>query len=173
MCKILYWKHRNLESSVVICFFFLSRFSSHTLTIHRTAGGGRGPSFVPLYLFHPLMNNETFICNFACEMTITHFYSQHLCLPDCCYLIRFITISNYHMIDWLMQCLFTWWIDTRFCYSDLTLETGGFELAPTITLVLQANQLTKCASHPGNLWKSMNMFPLQNKISKHTLKILL
>ena len=108
LCKILYWKHRNLEYSVVICFFFLSRFSSHTLTIHRTAGGGRGPSFVPLYLFHPLMNNETFICNFACEMTITHFYSQHLCLPDYCYSIRFTTISNYHMIDWLMQCLFTW-----------------------------------------------------------------
>ena len=35
-----------------------------------------------------------------------------------------------------------------FCYSDLTLETGGFELASTITLVLQANRLTKCASHP-------------------------
>ena len=35
-----------------------------------------------------------------------------------------------------------------FCYSNLTLETGGFELALTITLVLQANQLTKCASEP-------------------------
>ena len=35
-----------------------------------------------------------------------------------------------------------------FCYSDLTLETGGFELALTTTLVLQANRLTKCASHP-------------------------
>ena len=34
-----------------------------------------------------------------------------------------------------------------FCYSDLTLETGGFELASTITLVLQANRLIKCASH--------------------------
>ena len=31
-----------------------------------------------------------------------------------------------------------------FCYSNLTLETGGFELASTITLVLQANRLTKC-----------------------------
>ena len=37
-----------------------------------------------------------------------------------------------------------------FCYSDLTLETGGFELASTITLVLQANRLTKCASHPNS-----------------------
>ena len=35
-----------------------------------------------------------------------------------------------------------------FCYSNLTLETGGFELTLTITLVLQANQLTKCASEP-------------------------
>ena len=35
-----------------------------------------------------------------------------------------------------------------FCYSYLTLETGGLELATTIILVLQANQLTKCASHP-------------------------
>ena len=33
-----------------------------------------------------------------------------------------------------------------FCYSDLTLETGGFELASTITLVLQENRLTKCAT---------------------------
>ena len=27
-------------------------------------------------------------------------------------------------------------------------ETGGLELASTITLVFQANRLTKCASHP-------------------------
>ena len=33
-------------------------------------------------------------------------------------------------------------------YSDLTLETGGFELASTIVLVLQANRLTTCAGHP-------------------------
>ena len=29
-------------------------------------------------------------------------------------------------------------------------ETGGIELASTITLVLQANRLTKCASHPSD-----------------------
>ena len=37
-----------------------------------------------------------------------------------------------------------------FCYIDLTLETGGFELTSTITLALQANQLTKCASFLSN-----------------------
>ena len=30
----------------------------------------------------------------------------------------------------------------------MTSETGGLELASTIILVLQANRLTKCASHP-------------------------
>ena len=30
-----------------------------------------------------------------------------------------------------------------FCYSDLTLETDGFELASTIPFVLQVNQPTK------------------------------
>ena len=52
---------------------FLSGFSSQTLAIHRTAGEGRVPSFIPLYHFHPFTNIQTFICNFACEMTITYF----------------------------------------------------------------------------------------------------
>ena len=60
-------------------FFFLSGFLPQTLKIHRAAGEGRGPSFIPLYHFHPLTNIETFICNFACEMNITYFYS-HACV---------------------------------------------------------------------------------------------
>ena len=34
-----------------------------------------------------------------------------------------------------------------FCYSNLTRETSGLELAPTITFILQVNRLTTCASH--------------------------
>ena len=64
-------------------FFILSGFSSQALTIHRTEGEGRGPPFITLYPFHPLTNIEIFICNFACEMTITYFQSQRLYLPDC------------------------------------------------------------------------------------------
>ena len=41
------------------------------------------------------------------------------------------------------------------CYNILTGETGILELASTVTLVLQANRLTKCASHPKN-------FPLKS-----------
>ena len=63
-----------------------------------------------------------------------------------------------HIQSHLMICTFERLIDAMFpylldelilgfCYSDLTLETGGFELALTITLVLRSSRLTKCASH--------------------------
>ena len=35
-----------------------------------------------------------------------------------------------------------------FCISNLTRETGVFELASTNSLVLQAKRQTKCASQP-------------------------
>ena len=57
-----------------------------------------------------------------------------------------------------------------FCYSDLTLETGAFELASTITLVLQANRLTKRASHP-NFFKKL-LTPLRNSYIHRKLLVL-
>ena len=65
-------RHQNIYL-VKSYFFFVSRFSSQTLTIHRTAGEGTGPSLIPLHHFHPLTNIETFISNYACEMAITYF----------------------------------------------------------------------------------------------------
>ena len=61
----------------------------------------------------------------------------------------------YHIIElpfeWLIDdAMFVCLLDELilcFCQSDLTLETGGFELASTITLVIQANELTKCSNH--------------------------
>ena len=76
-----------------IVFFFYQGFLSRTLTAYRTAGEGRGPSFIPLYHYHLLTNIHTFICNFACEMTITYFQSQRLYLKDC-YSMSFTTLSN-------------------------------------------------------------------------------
>ena len=119
-------------------FFFYQGFLSRTLTTHRIAGEDRGPSFIPLYHFHPLTNIETFICNFACiYQTATRW-----------------DVPPYRITIWLIDvtlsfCLFTWWFDSSFfCYSNLRRETGGFELTSTITLILQANRLTKCASQP-------------------------
>ena len=56
-----------------IYIFFYQGFLSQTLAIHRTAREDRRPSFIPLYHFHRLTNIETFISNFACEITIMYF----------------------------------------------------------------------------------------------------
>ena len=84
-------------------FFFLSGFSFRDTDDSQDRKGREGTIH-----FHQLTSIEIFICNFTCEMTITYFYSQCFCLPDC-YSIRFTTLSNYHLIDSLMmQCLFVY-----------------------------------------------------------------
>ena len=68
-------QHGALWPSLTMClffcflFFFLSGFSFTDTDKSK----GRGPFFIPLYHFHPLTNIQTFICNFAREMTIAYF----------------------------------------------------------------------------------------------------
>ena len=64
---------KRLSGVLIKDFFFCQGFLLRTLTSHRRAGEGRGPFFIPLYHFHPLTNIQTFICNFACEITMTYF----------------------------------------------------------------------------------------------------
>ena len=90
-------------------FFFYQGFLSQTLTIHRTAGEGRGPSFIPLYHFHPLTNIETLICNFACEMNII-ILNRNACVYQAATLWD---LPTYGITIWLIEwwcnvCLFTW-----------------------------------------------------------------
>ena len=61
------------HASLSFHIFFLSGFSFTDNDDSQGSRGGRGPSFILLYHFHPLTNIQTFICNFACEMTITYF----------------------------------------------------------------------------------------------------
>ena len=42
-----------------------------------------------------------------------------------------------------------------FCYSYITLETGGFELASTIILVLEVNRLTMCVAMLSEISKNL------------------
>ena len=137
--------HHNTTLSIFFSFFYQG-FLSRTRTIHRTAGEGRGPFFIPLYHFHPLMNIQTFICNFACENTI-HIFNRNACIYQTATQWYFTTLSNYHLFDWLMMWSYFCLLDDlilSFCYS--TFDTGN-RWTRTITLVLQANRLTKCASH--------------------------
>ena len=97
-------------------FFFYQGFLSQTIATHRAAREGREPSFISLYHLQPLTNIQTFICHFACEITITYFSSHRLYLPDF-YSTRFTTLSNYYLIDWSCDvgfCLFTCWIASSF-----------------------------------------------------------
>ena len=105
--KILLWQKRNAA-------FHLSGLSSQTLTIHRTAGERREPSFIPLYHFHPLTNIETFICNFACEMT-TRIFNRNVCVYQTAtrWDLPPYRITIWVIVWWCNFCLFTWWIDTR------------------------------------------------------------
>ena len=69
---------------------------------------------------------------------------------------RLLLDEIYHLIElpfeWLTDdAMFVSLLDELmlgFCDSDLTWENGGFELASTIILALQANRPTKCTSHP-------------------------
>ena len=75
---------KTLLGSIVnsIAIFFLLRFSVTDIDNSQDSRGWEGNHFILLYLFHPLTNIQTFICNFAYEMT------TRLYLPDC-YLMRF------------------------------------------------------------------------------------
>ena len=63
----------------------------------------------------------------------------------------------------MIQCSFICLLDDLslgFCYSNLTWETSGFKLASTISLVLQVNRLTKCASYPWHTLRSETDFDI-------------
>ena len=112
-------KSHRIKMGVMYAVFFHQGFLSQAPTIHSAAGEGRGPSFIPLHHFHPLMNIQRFICNFACEVTITYFQPQRLCLPDC-YPMRFNHLIELPF-DWLIDdamfvCLLHELI-LGFCYS--------------------------------------------------------
>ena len=86
--------------SYVLIFFSIRVFFTDT-DDPQDCRGGEGPSFIPLYHFHPLTNIETFICNFACEMTITHFLIATLVFT------RLLQYEIYHLIE----LPFEWLID--------------------------------------------------------------
>ena len=63
----------RLVKLVSIVFFFYQGFPHRHWRFTGQQGKGGNHSFILLYHLHPLTNIETFICNFACEMTITYF----------------------------------------------------------------------------------------------------
>ena len=103
-------------------------------------------------LFHSTTSTRSRYSDIYLQLCMWDDYHIFLIAP--LVFIRLLLDEIYHLIklsfDWLMWCfcLFTWWFDSSFYYSNLTRETGRLELASTITLMLQAKWLTKCANHP-------------------------
>ena len=64
-----------MESNI---FFFCQKFLSRKLTTHMTAGEGRGPSFIPLYHFHPLTNIQTFAT--LQVRWLSHIFNHNACI---------------------------------------------------------------------------------------------
>ena len=90
----------------------------------------------------------------------------HVFLTAMLVFARLLLDDIYHLIElpfeWLIdEANFIFSLDELmlgFCCSNLTLETSEFELAPTITLVLQVNWLTKWASQKKLLWLGINCY---------------
>ena len=96
-------------------FFFLSGFSSQTLTFHRTAGKGRRPSFIPLYHFH-LYHSTTLHVRW-----LSRIFNRNACVYQTA--TRW-DLPPYRITIWVIDwwsnvCLFTWWINTRFLLQRL------------------------------------------------------
>ena len=154
--RIIYptYQYPALESKTVetgslnfiIFFFFSIRVFFHR---HRQLTGQQGKGGAIFYSTLPLPPAYEH-WNIYLQLCIWDDY--HVFLIVTLVFIRLLLNELYHLIelpfDWLivdamLVCLLDELIP-GFCYSDLIWETGGFELASTITLVLQANRLTKC-----------------------------
>ena len=122
-------------------FFFYQGFLSRTLTTHRTAGEGRGPSFIPLYHFHRSRTLRHLFATLHVRW-LSHIFNRNACIYQTATRWDFTTLSNYHLIDWCCEVnfsLFTWWFDTKFLLQQSwygkPVDSKSHWLSPLYTLV--------------------------------------
>ena len=136
--------------------FFLSRFSFTDTDDSQDSKGTEGNIFystLPLPPAHEHSDTYLPLCMWDDYQVflITTLVSTRLLLDKIYHLIEL-------QLEWLIDAaMFVCLLDDMiigFCYSNLTRQTCRFELELTITLVLQAKWLTKCASQWNNIaWK--------------------
>ena len=107
--KSFSWKEREL-------FFFYQGFLSQILTIHRTAREGRGHFGTFFYSTLPLPPAHE---HWDIYLQLCMWHDYHIFLIATLVFTRLLLDEIYHLIElpfeWLIDdCLFTWWIDTRF-----------------------------------------------------------
>ena len=102
---------------------------------------GEGTIFIPLYYFHQLINIQTFICKFACEMMWD--YSRRFTVPKNLHLIDYL--SNVDEILQLRAKFQATMLYSRFIGSQIPVTTGGFELQISC---IQSSYLTHWSIRP-------------------------
>ena len=147
-------RHTPSVKWCIVCsvfVFFYQGFLSRTLMTHRTAGEGRDH-----LLFH--FTTSIYLRTFRHLFATLHVRLLSLIFNRTTSIYQTATrwdLPPYRITIWLiddLMLIFLYFLDDLipgFCYSNLTQQTGELELASTTTLVLQANQLIKCISHPG------------------------
>ena len=136
----------------IFFFFFLSGSSFTNTDDSQDSRGRKGTIFystLPLPPAHEHWDIYLQLCMWD---------DYHVFLIATLVFTRLLLDEIYHLIElpfeWLIDdAMFVCLLDELilgFCYSHFVkLENDGFELVSTITLVLHANRLTKCASQLG------------------------
>ena len=94
-------------------FFFLSGFSFTDTDNSQDSRGREGTFFIPLYHFRLLTNIQTFMCNFAREMTI-----KRRCVVSrmIFYLVSIIRVSILSILP--LSYFFSFWCTKYGCISS-------------------------------------------------------
>ena len=136
--------------------YILYHFFSISIFFHRHGRftGKRGKRGDHL-LFHTTASTRSLTLRYLFASLRFRWLSRILNGSTCVYqTVSRWDLPPYRIVIWLIDwcnAMFICVLDDLslgFLYSGMTWETGGIELAWTITLVLQANRLTKHASHP-------------------------
>ena len=142
----------NFYTYTLIFFSFL--FFSIRVFFHGhwrlTGQQGKGGDH---FLFHSTTStrSRTFRDLFAALHVgwLSHIFNWNACIYQTATCWGFPTLLNYHLIDWWCEVccsLFIWWFDTRFLLQRSWYGKPVDSNTHWLTLVLQANRLTKCAS---------------------------
>ena len=120
------WEKAGIFLSGLFSFFLFSQF------IVQQGKGGDHP--IPLYHFHPPTNIQTIICTFAGLRWLLRTINRNACN---CQTVTQWYLSKMRVSTWLFIEFYVRFY-VRSHYIDYSLTSGGFELTPTINLVLQA-----------------------------------
>ena len=120
----------------IYIYYIYFLFYQDVLHRHWTVGEGRGTIFYSTVSLPPA-NKHWDIYSQLCKWN-----DYHLFFIATLVFTRLLLDEIYHLIE--LKFAWEWWYNVclldelilGFCYSDLTLETGRFELVSTITLIL-------------------------------------